>query len=884
MCLPSYTGGRSKKNSIMIKNDRKVSGLHFKIHKGAVLEALKPMDYNGSPIDRRIPLKDDGLVCLGERTRLLIKIRRALEVVAEENIQEEYLQGDNVQKEYLQGDNAYLQVTVNDVVDNAVAKVLQEGLASPREGLTSPREDLNSPRAEEVLEDEAEFLGEDFIDSLGDITKAVALDGVLLEVDPKSRDKLSVGRSRKCSLTIRDDAKISGSHFYVQKGILKDTSKLGIIINGEKMKSDTWRLTDGDVLKFGNSTKLTIRFVERTTNGSSAAPLRSRVFTTHLKSALSQPVAAKPAATEAKIKNKKNPKSPTLEKKDRNNSKKRNCKNSEKENSKNWEGKSGDNDSASGKSRDNTSNRLEPVTRGNSRVELAQAILEKGRGIKEKLIETRETFDGSEKLQGLGAGDSFLIPGFLDKKFADQALGELSNEKMVYVQMYAKAGKSRAVPLARLKRTEADIENKKMGVPIYRYPVVNQAACPTVGWTKCVRSIRNKCEKLIKHKLNHCVLNLYRNKDDYIGPHSDKMLDIQQGSQIISISLGEMRPMILISNDCKHMQTIHLPHGSIFVIGPKTNKLWKHSIPKVKKEVGVRVSLTIRNIATHVTFDESDKTKTPTLVISGQGKQYQTPNWPYWEHKGVQEPTYTTPKGKPRTKTELLEPQSPSHLHSQFKLRSQTQTKIQTQTQTQTQIQTETQIQTQPQLKQLPGRAMVLNNEVIYNGLLNGPKKDANAIDQMSTQVRIAEVAAKLEVKDSIFYAFLLPCRSTRDAAGAMEGLKERFPKAIHIPFSANFSDGRQAHGDDGEPKRAEVGRVLGRALLSKQVLDIGLFVVREWQGTKLGIRGLKHAYLTVAEAAVEALKLGIHSQPQGESIKSNPGEANTEAKERRLL
>eukprot|EP00954_Amorphochlora_amoebiformis_P025439 1372957-Amorphochlora_amoeboformis.AAC.2 len=110
---------------------------------------------------------------------------------------------------------------------------------------------------EEVLEDEAEFLGEDFIDSLGDITKAVALDGVLLEVDPKSRDKLSVGRSRKCSLTIRDDAKISGSHFYVQKGILKDTSKLGIIINGEKMKSDTWRLTDGDVLKFGNSTKLT---------------------------------------------------------------------------------------------------------------------------------------------------------------------------------------------------------------------------------------------------------------------------------------------------------------------------------------------------------------------------------------------------------------------------------------------------------------------------------------------------------------------------------------------------------------------------------------------------------------------------------------------------
>ena len=44
-------------------------------------------------------------------------------------------------------------------------------------------------------------------------------------------------------------------------------------------------------------------------------------------------------------------------------------------------------------------------------------------------------------------------------------------------------------------------------------------------------------------------------------------------------------------------KSLVLPPGSLFVLGPKTNAKWKHSIPKSKKVLGRRVSLTYRAIA-----------------------------------------------------------------------------------------------------------------------------------------------------------------------------------------------------------------------------------------------------------------------------------------------
>lgn len=141
--------------------------------------------------------------------------------------------------------------------------------------------------------------------------------------------------------------------------------------------------------------------------------------------------------------------------------------------------------------------------------------------------------------------------------------------------------------------------------------------------------------QVLKHPVNHVLIQHYRSGKDYISDHSDKTIDVVKGSSIVNVSLGAQRVMTLrlkkdksLANDAvdtidtsgagtpRPAQRIPLPHNSMFVMGLATNAKWLHGInhdnrplhtksPEEQAFEGGRISLTFRHIGTFLSKDES---------------------------------------------------------------------------------------------------------------------------------------------------------------------------------------------------------------------------------------------------------------------------------------
>jgi hypothetical protein len=138
--------------------------------------------------------------------------------------------------------------------------------------------------------------------------------------------------------------------------------------------------------------------------------------------------------------------------------------------------------------------------------------------------------------------------------------------------------------------------------------------------------------QVLKHPVNHVLIQYYRSGKDYISDHSDKTIDVVKGSSIVNVSLGAQRVMTLRMKKDKlsvsdtigsggagaprPAQRIPLPHNSMFVMGLETNAKWLHGInhdnrplhiksPEEQACEGGRISLTFRHIGTFLSKDES---------------------------------------------------------------------------------------------------------------------------------------------------------------------------------------------------------------------------------------------------------------------------------------
>jgi len=253
----------------------------------------------------------------------------------------------------------------------------------------------------------------------------------------------------------------------------------------------------------------------------------------------------------------------------------------------------------------------------------AKHKLENRRVSIKELRQSTQFYDGRKDVPKFGAGDSFYVANFLkaeSKQLFPTIMGELE-----FTQMF-NVGATQANPIPRLVAAQSDRLPNGGGSAIYRMPGCNEKNIPTSDWTPKVRYVCEQASKCIKQPLNHCVVSRYRDENDSLAFHHDKLLDLQDKSLILSVSFGDARPILFSSADGKTRQTLLLQSGSLLAIGPLTNRLMLHSIPKLDDPVGERISLSLRSIETFIQFDPNDRSK---FVVSGKGAEFQTPNYPF---------------------------------------------------------------------------------------------------------------------------------------------------------------------------------------------------------------------------------------------------------------
>lgn len=107
--------------------------------------------------------------------------------------------------------------------------------------------------------------------------------------------------------------------------------------------------------------------------------------------------------------------------------------------------------------------------------------------------------------------------------------------------------------------------------------------------------------------------------------------------------------------------------------------------------------------------------------------------------------------------------------------------------------------------------------------------------------------------KGSKFLAFAFPADNENIVKNHIKALKKKYHDARHYCYAYRIGTGesfRYRFNDDGEPS-GTAGKPIYGQILSKQVTNILIVIVRYFGGTLLGTSGLIQAYKTAAEDAL---------------------------------
>jgi len=111
--------------------------------------------------------------------------------------------------------------------------------------------------------------------------------------------------------------------------------------------------------------------------------------------------------------------------------------------------------------------------------------------------------------------------------------------------------------------------------------------------------------------------------------------------------------------------------------------------------------------------------------------------------------------------------------------------------------------------------------------------------------------------KGSKFIAFAYPIKSETEVKAIVAKLKAEHTKANHHCFALRLTPDRSVFriSDDGEPS-GTAGRPILNTLLSKNLTNILVVVVRYFGGTLLGVPGLINAYRSATEEALKSANI----------------------------
>ena len=148
---------------------------------------------------------------------------------------------------------------------------------------------------------------------------------------------------------------------------------------------------------------------------------------------------------------------------------------------------------------------VDPVFRKQQQASFSKSTMQPERGTRKPTLGPGDT---------LGSGDSKILHHVLSPSLSKEAFESIKTE----IKWETMRHRSGEVP--RLVAVQGQILEDE-SIPIYRHPVDESPAL--FPFTSTVQRIRDEVQQLLQQPFNHALIQLYRNGEDNISEHSDKV-------------------------------------------------------------------------------------------------------------------------------------------------------------------------------------------------------------------------------------------------------------------------------------------------------------------------------------------------------------------------
>jgi len=130
---------------------------------------------------------------------------------------------------------------------------------------------------------------------------------------------------------------------------------------------------------------------------------------------------------------------------------------------------------------------------------------------------------------------------------------------------------------------------------VYRYSGLRLEPMP---WLAALADLRRRLQTHLARPFNSVLLNYYRHGGDGMGRHADDEPELGPRPLIAMISLGAVRRFVLTPRQKGMAESWRrdLANGSLLVMAGDCQRHWRHELPKTRRVVAGRISLTYRQV------------------------------------------------------------------------------------------------------------------------------------------------------------------------------------------------------------------------------------------------------------------------------------------------